>query len=313
MSTSWVAGTVRARALARRRVGSSGARSLAEAGSLAETRTMLNRTPYADGLADLDLAALQHQVAATLLWHLRVLAGWLPREGAQQLRLLAGGFEIANVDEHLRRLRGRSSEPTYQLGTLQTAWVRLAGTTSEEQLREVLATSPWGDPDAEGDVAAYVGLRLAWAQRVVDGVPGAEVWARGAAALLVLREALLAGAPPAGRTAERSAALLGAAFVEALTRPGVRLADLRSLLPGDARWVLADIEDAQDLWRAEVGWWHRVEQDAFALLRTPQYGAACVLGAIGVLTVDAWRVRAALGTAARAGDGAALEVFDALA
>lgn len=311
MTTSWVAGTVRARALARRRVGAVGARALAETGRLEDARAALNGTPYGDGLADLDLPALQHQVAATLLWHLRVLAGWLPRDGARELRVLAGGFEIANIDEHLRRLRGRSTEPAYRLGTLQTAWPRLAGTTSEEQVREVLATSPWGDPGPVGDTAAGLALRLTWAQRVVDGVPGAEAWARGAAVLLVLREAFLAGAPPAGRVAERAVALLGAAFVEALVRPGADLRELRDRLPRDARWVLADVGGAEDLWRAEVAWWHRVEQDAFAMLRRPSYGPACVPGSIGVLAVDAWRVRAALGAAARG--PSALEVFDALA
>lgn len=312
MSASWVAGTVRARALARRRVGAAGARSLAETGNLADARAMLSLTPYGDDLADLDLPALQHQVAATLLWHLRVLAGWLPRDGARQLRMLAGGFEIANIDEHLRRLRGRSTEPAYRLGTLQTAWPRLESTTSEAEMREVLATSPWGDPGAVSDVATSVGLRLAWAQRVVDGVPGAEAWARGAAALLVLREALVAGDPPSGRVAERAAALLGVGFVDALLRPGLDLRDLDNRLPGDARWVLAEVGDAGDLWRAEVAWWHRVEQDAFGMLRTPSFGPACVPGAVGVLAVDAWRVRAALGAAAR-GPGPSLEVFDALA
>ncbi len=311
MTTSWVAGTVRARALARRRIGAAGARSLAETGSLAAARSALSRTPYGDELAGLDLPALQHQVAATLLWHLRVLAGWLPRDGARELRVLAGGFEIANIDEHLRRLRNRSTEPAYRLGTLATAWPRIAGTTSDEQLREVLATSPWGDPGAGSDVAASVALRLAWAQRVVDGVPGAAAWARGAAALLVISQAFLAGTPPVGRVAERAAALLGTGFVEALLRPGADLRELSTRLPGDARWVLADVGGAEDLWRAEVAWWHRVEQDAFGLLRTPSYGPGCVPGAIGVLAADAWRVRAALGAAARGPSG--LEVFDALA
>ena len=318
MSAAWVAGTVRARALARRRLGEVGARGLAGSADLTEARSMLSRTPYGDGLGELALPALQHQVSATLLWHLRVLAGWLPRDGAQQLRLLAGGFEVANIEEHLRRLRGRPAEPDFTLGTLQTAWTRLAATTSEEQLRAVVATSPWGDPRTPAGTGGTGGtggadLRLAWAQRVVDGVPGAEVWARGATALLVVREALIDGAPPRGRSAERATALLGARFVAALDRPGSTLGDLRSRLPGDARWVLADVEALPDLWHAQAAWWHRVEQDASALLRSPAYGPACVLGVVGVLAADAWRVRAALGAAARDATGPAREVFDALA
>ena len=309
MSASWVAGTVRARAIARRRLGAAAARDLATADGLAAARAVLARTPYADGAAD--LAGLQHQVAATLLWHLRVLAGWLPRDGAQALRVLAGGFEAANLDEHLRALEGRPADPAYRLGTLQTAWTRLAATTGPEQLREVLTASPWGDPGASDPWSLHVGVRLGWAQRVVDNVPGAEPWARGAVALLLVREALLSGRRPTDRLAERSADLLGAGFVEALAGPPRAPADLADRLPSDARWAVEDVDDPQDLWRAEAAWWHRVERDAFGMLRMPSFSPTPVTGAVAVLAVDAWRVRAALGAAARG--GTALEVFDALA
>ena len=53
-----------------------------------------------------------------------------------------------------------------------------------------------------------------------------------------------------------------------------------------------------------------VEEDAFALLRTAMPGPSVVLGAIVVLAIDAWRVRAAL-AAAEAGGGS--EVLDAVA
>ena len=309
MSASWVGGTVRARALARRRLGVAGARDLAGADDLAAARAVLARTPYADGATD--LAGLQHQVAATLLWHLRVLAGWLPRDGAQALRVLAGGFEAANLDEHLRTLEGRPAGPTYRLGTLQTAWTRLAATTGLEQVRDVLTASPWGDPGASDPWSVHVGVRLGWAQRVVDSVPGAEPWARGAVALLLVREALLAGRRPTDRLAARSADLLGAGFVEALAGSAHTPADLVGRLPGDARWAIQDLQDPQDLWRAEAAWWHRVERDAFGMLRSPSFSPTPVIGAVAALAVDAWRVRAALGTAARG--PAALEVFDALA
>ena len=145
-------------------------------------------------------------------------------------------------------------------------------------------------------------------------MPGAEVWARGATALLLVRETLLAGAPPRGRSAERATALLGAGFVAALDRPRRHpRPTCRPRLPGDARWVLADIEALPDLWRAEAAWWHRVEQDASALLRSPAYGPACVLGVVGVLAADAWRVRAAPRRGGPGRDRPAREVFDALA
>jgi len=311
VTAAWVAGTVRGRALARRRVGPAGARTIARSAGLEEARTLLAGTPYGGGAAGPDLAGLQHQVVATLVWHLRVLAGWLPREGSRRLRLLAGGLEIANVDEHLHGLAGGPTEPPYRLGTLQTAWPRVAAAPTAARVREVLASSPWGDPGPAGPGSTHVVLVLAWAQRVVDGVPGAEGWARGAAALVVTREALLAGTPPTGRCAARTTDLLGAGFTEALAAPGARLPDLTARLPRDARWALTGVQEPRDLWRAEAGWWHRVERDAARLLRTSAYGPGCVLGVAGVLAADAWRVRAALGAAARG--TAAREVFDGLA
>ena len=89
-----------------------------------------------------DTATLARGLAATALWNLRVLAGWQPTRGVAALRLLAGWFEIANVDEHLQALRGRPADPPFQLGTLATAWPRLAATGSTEELRAVLAASP---------------------------------------------------------------------------------------------------------------------------------------------------------------------------
>jgi hypothetical protein len=53
------------------------------------------------------LAAAQHEVAGTLLWDLRVPAGWLPRDGVRLLRTLGGWFEIAHVDELLQSIAGR--------------------------------------------------------------------------------------------------------------------------------------------------------------------------------------------------------------
>ena len=106
MTAGWVAGTVRAQAMARRVLGADAARQLAACRSLEEAQRMLRSTPFS-GAAEpgLSLAAAQHAVAETILWDMRVLAGWLPREGVSLLRLLAGWFEIANVDELLQALR----------------------------------------------------------------------------------------------------------------------------------------------------------------------------------------------------------------
>jgi hypothetical protein len=54
--------------------------------------------------------------------------------------------------------------------------------------------------------------------------------------------------------------------------------------------------------------WAAVEKDGFRLLRGSMPGPDVVLGAIAVLSTDAWRVRAAL-TAAAAAAGSS-EVLD---
>ncbi|MFG2884181.1 hypothetical protein ACGFYV_18100 [Streptomyces sp. NPDC048297] len=61
---------------------------------------------------------------------------------------------------------------------------------------------------------------------------------------------------------------------------------------------------------AEARWWRTVEADATAMLREGRYGPRVVVGAVAVLSVDAWRVRAALESAARGGRPG--EVFNAL-
>lgn len=59
--------------------------------SLEVALAALADTPYGHELhPGQPLAEAQRAVTATLLWHLRVLAGWLPREGPGMLRLLAG-------------------------------------------------------------------------------------------------------------------------------------------------------------------------------------------------------------------------------
>jgi hypothetical protein len=316
VSTSWVAGTVRATALARRRVGAAGARELAAAPGLDEALALLARTPYGHDVRVTDtLAAAQQAVGATLLWHLRVLSGWLPRGGTETVRLLAGGFEVANADEHVAGLGGQTAGPSFQLGMLETAWSRLRQARSLSEVQEVLARSPWGDPGAATPWAVHVGMRLAWADRVASGVPEAAVWARAAAALLVLRVTLLDQRPLPETLAARATYLLGPEAVAAVARPAVSLHRVAALLPADVRWVLAGVDRPEDLWRSSVGWWHRVEQDAFGLLHRGGFDRAPVVGAATLLAVDAWRVRAALEAAARTPSAgpAVLEAFDAVA
>ncbi|HEU5469316.1 MAG TPA: hypothetical protein VFV67_01585 [Actinophytocola sp.] len=305
MSARWVAGNVRARALSSRRVGTDGARALAAAPSLDDAVRQLAATPYGrDVHAGQTLAQAQHAVGATLLWHLRVLAGWQPREGVESVRLLAGGFEITNSDELLLRLRGGSAEEPYQLGRLGVAWRRLVSAASRAEVREILAASAWGDPGADTPAAIELWMRMSWAARVSTAIPEAVRWAAGAAALRVAREVFQLGRrldDPAGR---RVAALLGPGALTAGT-----VADFRRVLGPDARWALSDVDAVDDLWRAEARWWHRLEADGFELLHGNRFDGQPVVGTVAVLAADAWRVRAALRVAA---GGGAVGVFDVL-
>ncbi len=314
MSTAWVAGTVRAKALAGRRLGAGGARALATQPTFSAALALLSRSSYGrDVRIDHTLAEAQHAVAATMLWNLRVLAGWLPRGGAEVLRLLAAGFETANVDEHLARLRGEAVDPAFTLGTLDRAWSRLAATTSAAALFDALGTSVWRVRDVHTPREVHLALRLSWAESVVVGVPEAAAWARAGAALLVVREVVLGRRQLPDAAARRASFLLGPPFLATAAALPEDLGRLARDLPAGTRWVLDDTLRPEELWRAEAAWWQRVERDGFALLRASTHDRGPVVGAAAVLATDSWRVRAALETAARGGTGAALEAFDGVA
>ncbi|HTS96153.1 MAG TPA: hypothetical protein VMI33_05995 [Streptosporangiaceae bacterium] len=306
MSAGWVAGSVRARALAQRRLGAGGARDLAACPSLDQALAALAATAYAGaGREGRDLGAAQHAVAATVLWNLRVLAGWLPRGGLQLMRPLAGWFEIANIDELLEDMAGRPSGERFELGALATAWPRLRRSASPAELRAGLAASAWNDPGGDSGLAVRVGIRARWAQRVAALGSPASAWAATAMALLVAGERFVADRRlnPAVQAIARD--LLGAA-ADALT-----FAELRDRLPARLAWVLEPAPAPGDLWRAEAAWHGRVERDGLRLLRSSAPDWHPVLGASAALAVDAQRVGAALEIAARG--GTPLEAYDALA
>ena len=273
MSAGWVAGSVRARALVRSRMDTGVARRVAVCDSLADALHLLAATPYgANSRRDQTLAAAQHEVAGTLLWDMRVLAGWLPRDGVRLLRTLGGWFEIANVDELLQSIAGRPAGPEFRLGTLATAWPRLAQAASASELRTALAVSVWRDPGQPTAQAIRLGMRSCWAARIAELGEPARTWAAGAATLLVPGEA--------------------------------------GSVPARARWILAGITSPAGLWRAETALMARVEQDGLRLLRAPGLDRGVVLGAVAVMACHAWRIRAALELAARG--GAPVEAFDEL-
>jgi hypothetical protein len=210
VSAQWVAGNVRAEGLLRRRLGAGRARALAAMGSLTEAQHALASGPYGrDIIVGQPLEDTEHGVYSVLLWHLRVLAGWQPRPGAQAMRALAAGFEAANIAAHARRLAGAPPSPLYALGGLATAWSWLAETSSSAQLRGALAHSAWGDPGSEFPSQVALAVQIAWAARVATSVAEASSWAVARLALLIARRRLvercpvpepaLARACPAGR------------------------------------------------------------------------------------------------------------------
>ncbi len=306
MAAGWVAGSVRARALARRRLGRAGARALATGGSLPTAVEALAGSPYGrDVSAGSSLADAQRAVGATLLWHLRVLAGWQPVEGSQAVRALAGWFEIANVDDLLRALAGTNRPEPYRLGRLAVAWSRLVGATSAEQVRGVLATSAWGDPGGQTPWQVGLGMRCAWAERVAEVSDATRRWAVGGAALLLVRERFGSGRPLHEHAVAPALRLVGTGVLAAASLP-----EAAARLPVAGRDALAGVTGPQDLWAAEARWWARVEQDGFGMLHSPRFDLDAPVGAVAVLAADAWRVAAALEVAARGGP---VEVLDALA
>jgi hypothetical protein len=255
--------------------------------------------------ADHDLAAAQRAVAETVLWDLRVLAGWLPPRGAEVLRALAAWFEIANVDEHLRALNGEPAEPPFRLGQLATAWPRLSATTSPAGLRAALAMSPWRDPGGADARTIQLGMRLTWAERVATRATAASTWARAGAAILVAREGSAGGGQLSAGAAVTAARLLGPAPANATSLP-----ELTAALPASLRWAFDGIDRPKELWTAEVRWWRRICADGASLLARAGFGPGAAVGSAALLAADGRLVRAALEAAARGGNQ---EAFDAVA
>ena len=306
MSAKWVAANVRAKALLSRRLGNGRARTIAAMGSLAEAQHALAAGPYGRYVvAGQPHAATDHAVMSALLWHLRVLAGWQPPEGAQAIRSLAAGFEAANISAHARRLAGAPPQPMYALGALATAWSRLAETSSLAQLQHALSQTSWGDPDSESPSDIALAVQTAWAVRVATAVPEASSWAYAGLALLVARRSLLDRRRLPRRAAVRAGRLLGTAAVTSAD-----LASFAKGVPAQGRWVLAGLNDAEQLWRGEARWWSRLESDGFELVTRSGFDRVPTTGAVAVLTADAWRCRAAVQLAARG--GGPMDVYDAL-
>ena len=249
--------------------------------------------------------AAARAIGAVCLWHLRVLAGWLPPRGGAVVRVFAARFELVAIGDRLAALVGQAVPPPYVLGNLGAAWPRVSEARSPDDVRRALASSVWGDPAASDWPAAEPALEARWAGWLGDGVPGAGAWAAGWAALVAARAVALARPPTtAARVDLRRLLGLGWEQADGLT-------ELASRLPRAAAWALSGVGGAEDLWLAEGRWWRRVDEDARAALRTTRPGPQVVAAVAAGLLVDAWRARAALEAAVLGREG--VEAFDAVA
>ena len=307
MSARWTAGVVRARAIARRRAGAAVARDCAAAVGLREALGMLTGTTYGRRLhQDMDLHAAEHAIETTLLWNLRVLAGWQPRAGAELLRVAVCGYEAADIVGRLRELGGAEPATPFELGALATVWPRVRRSTTAASVRSALAASPWGDPRAEDPATVAFYLRMSGALRLAALGPEPARWAAGDAAVALGRERYLAQRPIGEAALKTATRLLGSTASRAPSWE-----EYVRRLPHDAQWAVQGVSSPEALWRAEASCLQRKEADSRELLRGGGLDGRPVLAAAMLLSVDAWRVCAGLESAART--GRAPEVFDAVA
>ncbi|WP_350275734.1 hypothetical protein [Kribbella sp. HUAS MG21] len=311
MSAGWVAATVRAKAMARRRLGAGAARRLAAAPGLADALSMLAGTAYARAAAPgTTLVEAEQAVAAAEIWQLRVLSGWLPRSAIGLARALGARYELANIEAHARAVATPGHrQPYYELGSLAMSWPRIAATISVSELRAALVASPWGDPGQASAETLHDILVFRWLRMVAAEAPQATEWVSGAAVLVAAKQLLAAASGPGEGVVRAAVPLIGSDWVRTRSVP-----DLRAATPIPGRWVLDGVGGVAELWRAEAALAARIESDGFRLLRQGTPGVDPILGAVAVLAVDGWRVRVALGDAAYgAGPGEVLDVLDVMA
>jgi hypothetical protein len=265
----------------------------------------LLHSPYVhDVRVGQSLAEAQRSVSATALWHIRVLAGWLPRRGAEVVRTLAGAWEIANLSLALASMRGAARVTPFELGDLATISRRYLSASTPSDLRRLLAVSAWGDPFTDEPAELLGWMRLRWGERVAAVVPGASDWAAGYLALEIARALFVDGRRPGRRGWPVSP--LGTGWEN-----GTSIPDLARRLAPRARSTLAGVEDLTGLWSAEARWRSAIERMALERQSRIRPGSAEeVVASAVVLGADAWRTRAALEVASRGGQP--LEAFDAL-
>jgi hypothetical protein len=295
VNADWVAASVRARSLAKRRVGAGASHTIAAERSLADGLAMLTGTVYGERLVGrTTLAGAERAIAETLLWQLRVLGGWVPAKGATLIRAAVAAFELDNILDLARSLAdGRPTAEPFDLGSLSTAWNRLRTARSSAELTDAVRASPWGESGTLDVRVARDELTIVWLRRFAVVAPAARPWAEGASALIVARTMLVDRAATSPALAKVVRPVLGGDWENSRD-----LAGLVEHFPRRTQTLFRGITSPKDLWRAEAALRMSGESDGFRLLRGSLPGPDVILGSIAVLAMDAWRVRAALASAA---------------
>lgn len=309
MNADWVAASARVRSLAQRRVGAGAVHTIAAESSLAGALAGLAGTVHGERLVGrTTLAGAERAIAETLLWQLRVLGGWVPAKGAALVRAAVAAFELDNILDLGTSLADgtRHSSDPYDLGSLSTVWNRLRTARSSAELTDAIHTSPWGEIDSPDVRVARDELNAVWLRRLASVAPAARTWAEGACALTIARIVLVDRSAVSPALVKLVRPLLGGAWEGSHDLTG-----LVQHLPRRTQALFRGVTGPKDLWRAEAALRMSCESDGFRLLRGSLPGPDVVLGGIAVLAIDAWRVRAALASAAM-GLGSS-EVLDVVA
>ncbi|WAP50821.1 hypothetical protein OL239_12575 [Arthrobacter sp. ATA002] len=229
MRSDWVAASVRARSMAQRRAGAGTCRETAAAPGLRAALDHLADTVYGREFAFVHTLPEAHRATRkTVLWQLRVLAGWIPAGGTRLVRAAAAAFEADNIlDLDLRLRENSGGTAPFDLGGLATAWPRLQRAATEDELRAALAASPWGDPGPESALPDI--LTVVWLRRLAAEAPAARPWAAAAAALIAARILLVERAAPAPRLITLLRPLLGTGWTGSRTTGSPDLPNLASL------------------------------------------------------------------------------------
>jgi hypothetical protein len=261
-----------------------------------------------DMTPDADRMSARTSAATATSWQLRVLAGWCPPGASGLVRVFGAPFELTNIMRHLDHLGDDAGHRPgdVPLGSLAVAWPRVAEATTPDQARTALSHSPWGDPGGTDATTIGFGLRVSWCRRLSRQVPEAAGWSHGALAVLIARERFSFDREIAEVTGRELDRVLGSAW-----RSGNTIGELVDRVPKSATWPFADVEQPDELWRAELAVIRRASADADEVAKRARLDQTTVAATMALLLIDFWYASAAIAVAGC--HPTPTEVFDVVA